>query len=327
MFVYANIFQPLIDVFEAVLKFFHNSLGVPWGWGIVLLTVAIRFLMVPLAVKQYHSMQRLQQHMPEMKRIQQKYKEDKQRQQQEVMKFYKENQINPFGSCLPLVLQIPVFISLFYMLRQDLRKNICPDVQHLAVVQHVVKAHQTVPCTHFAHIHIPAAKFLFINDLTTNATGASLVVLILLYVGTQLASSVLMSPPTMDKRQRQLMMALPLFFVLFIINFPAGVLVYWITTNAWTMLQQYFIRRRVGPLAPAPAVAGADAGGRSEPGDGKRPAAPAGANGSGGLAGLLRGLIKPDEPAAVASSPRERRSGGPPPPPPRKKKKRSGRRR
>src|ERR1019366_420606 len=106
MLVTANIFQPLIDVFEAVLKFIHNNLGVSWGFSIVLLTVVIRAVLIPLTLKQFHSMQALQN----------KYKEDKQRQQQEIMKFYKENKVNPLGSCLPLVAQLPVFISLFYML-------------------------------------------------------------------------------------------------------------------------------------------------------------------------------------------------------------------
>src|SRR5271167_3072610 len=142
MLLYANIFQPLIDVFQAVLKFFHNSWGVPWGWAIVLLTVVIRALMLPLTVKQFHSMQRLQAHMPELKAIQAKYKDDKQRQQQEVMKFYKENNVNPFASCLPLVAQLPVFISLFYMLRKDLRGNICAGIQktfqeHYAALHHI----------------------------------------------------------------------------------------------------------------------------------------------------------------------------------------------
>src|SRR5690242_21508418 len=121
--VYANIFQPLIDVFEAVLKFFHNSVGISWGWSIVAMTVVIRAAMLPLTFKQFHSMQRLQAHMPELKAIQAKYKDDKQRQQQEVMKFYKENNVNPLASCLPLAAQLPVFISLFYMLREDLRSE------------------------------------------------------------------------------------------------------------------------------------------------------------------------------------------------------------
>src|SRR5947209_2117539 len=139
MLALANIFQPLISVFEAVLKFFHNSVGVPWGWSIVLLTVVIRALLIPLFVKQFHSMQRLQTHMPELKAIQAKYKEDKQRQQQEVMKFYKENNVNPFGSCLPLAAQLPVFISLFYMLRTSLRRDICPALQtHKIVNGHTI---------------------------------------------------------------------------------------------------------------------------------------------------------------------------------------------
>ena len=313
MLLTANIFQPLIDVFEAVIKFFHNSIGVPWGWAIVLLTVVIRALLVPLTLKQFHSMQKLQRLQPEMKAIQQRYKDDKQRQQQELMKFYKENQVNPFGSCLPLVAQLPVFISLFYMLRSSLRHDICPE-------KNPIHAAHTVPCGPHT-----GASFLFIPDLTNKATGAVLVVLILLYVGTQLGSSLLMSSPTMDKTQRQIMLFMPLFFVIFIISFPAGVIVYWITTNAWTILQQYVVKRRLGPVTPVPVTVGAtaDGGGR---GDRAEPAS-AGANGSGGgLAGLLRGRTKEAEPAAVGSTTSRQRQG-PPPPPPRKKKKRSGRRR
>ncbi|MDQ6835067.1 MAG: membrane protein insertase YidC, partial [Actinomycetota bacterium] len=95
MLVSANIFQPLIDVFEAVLKFFHANLGVSWGWSIVLLTVCVRALLIPLTVKQFGSMQRLQQLQPELKALQSKYKDDKERQQQEMMRFYKENKVNP----------------------------------------------------------------------------------------------------------------------------------------------------------------------------------------------------------------------------------------
>jgi YidC/Oxa1 family membrane protein insertase len=320
MIALGNIFQPLIDVFETVLKFFHNNIGISWGWSIVLLTVVIRFLLVPLTFKQFHSMQKLQRLQPEMKALQQKYKEDKQRQQQELMKFYKENQVNPFGSCLPLAAQLPVFISLFYMLRSSLRHDICP-------AKNALHAAHTVPCGPHGH-----AGFLFINDLTNGAHGAVLVVLILLYVGTQLASSLMMSTPTMDKTQRQIMLVMPLFFVIFIVSFPAGVIVYWITTNSWTILQQYFVRKRLGPVTPLVPADGTtpDGGGRGGGGSGgggpggSQPGS--GANGvSGGLAGMLRARIKPAEPAAVGSATRERR--GPPPPSPRKKKKRSGRRR
>jgi YidC/Oxa1 family membrane protein insertase len=333
----ANIFQPLIDVFEAILKAIHSVIGGSWGWSIVLLTILVRAVLLPLTIKQFHSMQELQRHQPELKAIQNKYKDDKQRQQQEMMKFYKENKINPLGSCLPLIAQLPVFIGLFYMLRSSLRVDICPQTQPGA---HLVNGHWVVP----SHAHtVPCgpnngAGFLFIPDLTSRATGAVLIVLILLYVGTQLASSLMMSSPTMDRMQRQIMLVMPLFFVIFIISFPAGVIVYWITTNTWTIAQQYVIRRRIGPIGP-PAVAGeaaTDGAGSAKP-ERARPA-PAGAsaaNGAdsaqgGGLGALLRGRAKDaketkEEPAAVGTRARPR--SGPPPPPPKKKKKRSGRRR
>jgi len=323
--VYANIFQPLIDVFEAVLKFFHNSVGISWGWSIVAMTVVIRAALLPLTFKQFHSMQRLQQHMPELKAIQAKYKDDKQRQQQEVMKFYKENNVNPLASCLPLAAQLPVFISLFYMLREDLRINICPQTQLAYQASHHVSAAHTIPCG-----PNNGANFLFISDITNKATGITLLVLIVLYVGTQLASSLMMASPTMDKTQRQIMTFMPLVFVFVIINFPAGLLVYWITTNTWTMGQQYFIRRAIGPPAPATTgPAGADGGGGRGGGGGPNGDSGPNGSGSGGIGALLRGgrAKQPDEQEEAKSS---GRGGGPvaaPPRPPRKKKKRSGRRR
>jgi YidC/Oxa1 family membrane protein insertase len=337
MLVAANIFQPLITVFEAVLKFFHNHVGLSWGLSIVALTVLIRMVLLPLTIKQFHSMQKLQSLAPEMKAIQNKYKDDKQRQQQEMMKFYKENNVNPLASCLPLAAQLPVFIALFYMLRQDLRNDICPTVQiAYRAVKHLGNS-ATVACTQGPlGPHAPGAagaRFLFIPDLTNKATGWVLVVMIVLYVGTQLASTVMMSSPTMDPTQRRLMMFLPLIFVLFIINFPAGVIVYWITTNTWTIGQQYFVRRRLGPMGPPVAAAAGGTGGAPAAGGGqasptdrsKQPAASANGDGSdsggtGGIGGLLR-RPKKEEAAPVATR------TGPPPRSPRKKKKRSGRRR
>src|SRR3954453_18999204 len=124
----ANILQPLIDVFKAVLVFFHDNVGLGWGTAIVALTIVIRALLLPLALRQFRSMQSLARHQPELKRLQEKYKGDKDRLNQEMMKFYRENKINPLASCLPLLAQIPVFISLFYMLRHDLRHDICPSI-------------------------------------------------------------------------------------------------------------------------------------------------------------------------------------------------------
>jgi YidC/Oxa1 family membrane protein insertase len=330
MLISANIFQPLIDVFESVLEFFHNHVGASWGLSIVLLTVAVRALLIPLFVKQFHSMQRLQQLQPEMKAIQNKYKDDKERQQQEMMRFYRENKVNPLSSCLPLVAQLPVFVSLFYMLRQSLRIDICPHRQpHLA--NGMINAAHLRPCG-VGH----GAGFLFIGDLTNKATGVTLVVLLLAYIGSQMASSLLMASPTMDQTQRRIMLFMPLVFVVIFIRYPAGLLVYWITTNLWTMGQQYVIRRRIGPTqaATVSAAAGGGAGqaagsGRSSPAAGGVQAVTNGAgeaNGksgsSGGLGALIRSRIKPEEQPV----PTPQRSG-PPPRSPRKKKKRSGRRR
>jgi YidC/Oxa1 family membrane protein insertase len=357
MLVTANIFQPLIDVFEAVIKFFHNTAGIPWGWSIVLLTIVVRAAMIPLTLKQIKSMVRMQALSPQMKEVQAKYKEDKQRQQQEIMKLYKEHGVNPLGSCLPLVAQLPVFVSLYYMLRQSLRADICPTVQpgYNAALHKVVSVAHTKVCG--SH----NASFLFIHDLTDKATGITLVILLILYVGSQLASTIMMSASQTDPNMRRVMMFMPLIFVLVVIRFPAGVLVYWITTNTWTIGQQYIVKRRMGPMQAATAAAAASGGGGSGPGTsgatstgggrttggrdrpaktpagksgtGKAAAGKAGAgkgaaagNGSaaGGLGAMIRNKVRPDEkPATVATAERT----GPPPKPPRKKKKRSGRRR
>jgi YidC/Oxa1 family membrane protein insertase len=335
MLVLANIFQPLIDVFESVLVFFHNHLGVSWGFSIVLLTICVRALLIPLTVKQFGSMQRLQQLQPELKALQAKYKDDKERQQQEMMRFYRENKVNPLGSCLPMVAQIPVFISLFYMLRQSLRVDICPAHQPRLANGLIDTAHLR-PCG-VGH----GAGFLFVGDLTNKAAGATLVVLIVLYVGSQLASSLMMSTPTMDKNQRRIMLFMPLIFVLFVINFPAGVLVYWITTNTWTMAQQFVIRRRIGPVRAVAATAGAGAGTSVVPpgrGSSRREADGEGggvspSNGTAGGGGLGSRLLARANQQRTGKASEETKVTTPParparpPKSPRKKKKRSGRRR
>jgi YidC/Oxa1 family membrane protein insertase len=290
--VLGNILQPLIDVFEEVLVFFHDSLSLSWGWSIVALTVTIRALLLPLTLKQVKSMRGLQMIAPEMKKLQAKYKDDRQRLNQEMMKLYSEHKVNPFASCLPLLAQLPVFISLFYLLQDDLRLEICGQSEN--------------PCG-----ESPASQFLFIPDITDNATGAVLITLIVLYVSSQLASSLLMSVSA-DKNQRMIFLALPFVFIPFVINFPAGLLVYWITTNLWTIVQQFIVRRTVGPVVKPPDAGDEDKDKDKDKGGGRqkvtaRPAT-SGATASGGSAA-------------------PRRTTAPPPPPSKRKKKRSGRRR
>src|SRR4051812_12434250 len=260
----ANILQPLVDVFETVLKFFHDSIGASWGLSIILLTIVVRAALLPLAVKQFRSMQALQRIAPHLKVLQTKYKDDKQRLQQETMKFYQEHKVNPFASCLPLVAQLPVFLSLFYMLRKDLRHDICPAINPAGVAD-------PKPCG-----QTDASQFWFIHDITDKATGSVLVVLLVLYVGTQLVSSLLMMTATADKNQRLIMLVLPFLFVGFVFGFPAGLIMYWITTNIWTIGQQQFLRRVIGsrqPEAPplpegAPAAVAARGGGGGSGGGG-----------------------------------------------------------
>src|SRR3954463_4868625 len=235
--VFANVLQPLIDFFEGILQFFHDSANLSWGASIIALTLVVRAALVPLTVKQFKSMQALSRLQPEIKKLQGKYSDDKQRRNQEMMRFYRENKGNPFSSGLPIVAQLPVFFSLFYMLRKDLRFDICPETQAHA-------ANPPIPCG-----HVPEAQFLGIPDITNKATGTVLVVLIVLYVSSQLVSSLLM-PSTVDRNQRMIFLALPFIFIPFVIRFPAGLLVYWITTNLWTSVQQYLVRRTVGPIAP-----------------------------------------------------------------------------
>jgi YidC/Oxa1 family membrane protein insertase len=226
----ANILQPLIDVANDVLQFFHDSAGLSWGMSIIALTVVTRALLIPLTYKQLKGMRAMQALQPQIKELQEKFKYDKQRMQQEMMRFYKENKVNPLASCLPLLAQLPVFITLFYVLRHELPPDMgCPEAGHCAAY---------------------GAEFLFISDLTGKATGGELIALLVLYVGTQLASGAVMAV-TADKSQRMMMFLLPLVFVPFILSFPAGLILYWITTNFWTIGQQLVIKQ----IVPPPVVA------------------------------------------------------------------------
>ena len=301
--------QFLVDVLEPILVFIHDTLGVGWGMSIVLLTVLVRAAMAPLTVKQFKSMRAMAAVAPELKKLQTKYKDDKQRQQQEIMKFYAENKINPFASCLPLLAQFPFFIGLFYLLQNDLRNEICGRAADAAAAA----AGKLPPCGELAGA-TGAEKFLFIPDLTAGATGWVLATLMIMYVGSQLLST-LLTPTTPDRNQQMLMYGLPLVFAIFILlyEFPAGLLVYWITTNLWTVGQGYLIRRKLGPIMPIKSD-GDDKG----DGDGE---------GKGSFfSKLAGGALAPKSAPATAPAP-PRKPSGPPPPSPRKKKKRSGRRR
>jgi YidC/Oxa1 family membrane protein insertase len=231
--IIASPLTPLEDILRHVLNWLHSSIGLPWAWSIVALTVIVRLLLVPLTVRQIHSMQNLQRHAPQMKEIQKKYKTDKKRQQEELMRFYKENQINPAASCLPLLAQFPVFIALYFVLR-NFSKH--PPGGQLAV--------DRGDFSWLGHHFVP--------DITAHASAHWTGYLLLaIYVVSQLASTLLMAT-TMDKTQRTMLLILPVVFVTFLINFPTGLVLYWVTTNLWTV-GQGLITRRLVPKPQAPA--------------------------------------------------------------------------
>lgn len=238
--------QFLVDIADKILVYFHDSVGVSWGIAIVLLTVCMRTLLIPLTYKQLKGMRAMQALQPQIKELQEKYKNDKQRMQQEMMRFYKENKVNPFASCIPLVAQLPVFITLFYVLQHDLREDICGQTAKTCGDFAVAEGHSA---------GFFGESFLFVVDLTAKATGAELITLLVIYVATQLASGLLMAV-TADKSQRTMMLLLPLVFVPFVINFPAGLLVYWISTNLWTIGQSFVVKKLIPvPVAATPAGA------------------------------------------------------------------------
>ncbi|MEA2473032.1 MAG: YidC/Oxa1 family rane protein insertase [Thermoleophilaceae bacterium] len=326
--------RPLISLNETILHFFHDNVGFGWGLSIIALTLTVRLAILPLTYRQVRGMQQMQRLAPEMKKLQERYKDDKQRQQQELMKFYSEHNFNPLSSCLPLLLQLPFFLSLYYLQRQGTFKT---------------------------EVRETGKSFLFIPDLTSKATGVVLVVLIVIYVGTQLGSSLVTMINAQDKNQRRLMLALPFVFTFVVISFPAGLLLYWITTNLWTIGQQLAVRKFLPPPEPLAATAGGAGGASASSGGGdEKPkgrwqsmldraaqgsggggskddgkAAPGGSKPRSGSSSKGSAKSPPKSPSGKAKGSGDGKgpsagNGGPAKPPPRsprKKKKRSGRRR
>jgi YidC/Oxa1 family membrane protein insertase len=210
----SNPFHYVIDFLRGVLRTFNGFTG-SWGIAIILLTVCVRIVLFPLTWKQFRSAQHMQLLQPKIKELQAKFKGDKQRLQQETMKLYQEHRVNPFASCMPLVLQLPIFFCLYYAIRGT------PELRE----------------AHFLWLTLGARDPYFI--------------LLVLYVVSQLVSTELSLTYTSDNRQKWMMRAMPLFFVVVLINFPSGLFVYWVTTNLWTIGQQLIIRKTMKALPEA----------------------------------------------------------------------------
>ena len=226
--IVGGLLTPIENVLNHILIWLHTSVGLTWAWSIVVLTIIVRLLLVPVAIRQIHSMQSLQMHGPEMKAIQQRYKADRQKQSEELMKFYKENNINPYAACLPIVFQIPVFISLYYTLR------------------HFEKSVATLP--QYVGDSLDWIGLVNITQPTKDGWGP---VLIAVYVASQLVSTYLMSNAMQSQAQRIMIMVLPIVFLPFILRFPSGLMIYWLTTNLWATGQGIVTRRLMPrPLPP-----------------------------------------------------------------------------
>ena len=219
------VLQQIEDILKSVIEFYHDSVGVNWGWAIVMLTATVRIAILPLTIKQFRSMAAMQRIQPKVKALQNKYKgktdsESRRQQQQELMELYKEHNVNPFASCLPMVFQIPVFIGLYSTLR---------------------------------HFHPPGDKsFLGIHDIFVNLGtigGTTELIMVALYASSMLGSTLLFSF-VQDRQQKFLFAAMSVTFTFFIVRVPAGVGIYWITTNLWTIAQQGIVKRTMGHHFP-----------------------------------------------------------------------------
>ncbi len=213
---FQDLFSPIVDVLGAVLLYFHETLGVEWWLSIAMLTVVVRTLLFPLTVRQVRSMRAMQDLKPEMDRIRAQYRDNRQRQQEEIMKLYQERKVNPLGGCLPILVQMPIFIGIFYVIRKFGGQPGYSDPLYPSFRE---------------------GGILWFQDLSQMDPTLVLPVLSAL---TMLAATEI-TAKNIDPQQRWLMRLLPIGITVFLYSFPAGLFVYWITSNLVTLAQNYVI--------------------------------------------------------------------------------------
>ncbi|MFJ8592182.1 membrane protein insertase YidC [Streptomyces sp. NPDC093598] len=263
----ASLFSFITTPVSWVIVQFHSVYGAlfgpdtGWAWGlsIVSLVILIRICLIPLFVKQIKATRAMQTLQPEMKKIQERYKNDKQRQSEEMMKLYKETGTNPLSSCLPILAQSPFFFALYHVLN-SIASNDTIGVINTSLLESAQKAHI---------VGAPLAVKFTDSSSKVEALGASLTdvrvvtaVMIVLMSASQFFTQRQLMTKNVDttvktpfmQQQKMLMYVFPVMFAVFGINFPVGVLVYWLTTNVWTMGQQmYVIRNNPTPGSKAQA--------------------------------------------------------------------------
>lgn len=217
---FSKLFDPIVNVLGQVLLYFHEGpLGAPWWLSIALLTVVVRSILFPLTIKQVKSMRAMQDLRPEMERIRAQYSNNRQKQQEEIMKLYQERKVNPLGGCLPILVQMPVFIGIFYVIREFGGYKI---------------GDRTVPPTE-PTFH--EGGILWFQNLSQ----ADPTYLLPIISAVTMLAAMEITAKNIDPQQRWLMRLLPLGITIFLINFPAGLFVYWITSNLVTLIQNYLI--------------------------------------------------------------------------------------
>ena len=279
----------IVHIHSGMAPIFGKNNGWSWALSIVLLTMAMRLLLFPLFVKQIKNQRAMTALQPKMKELQAKYKNDKERLNQEMMALWKEHGANPFAGCLPLILQIPVFIALFRVLNSIKPNKGCTDLSsghcfssHYGISSDLV--HSAAVSKIFG-VPISAAfdsskQFLHLVGGSTTSTKVLTVVLIVLMGASTfwtqrqlMARNAASGQATgqMAQQQKVLLYVLPLTFAIFGYRFPLGVLIYWLTTNVWSMAQQHFVIARMDRTAAAAASAPGPAG----PAPGAKPVRPA----------------------------------------------------
>jgi YidC/Oxa1 family membrane protein insertase len=251
----------LVQFHQFFSNFMDPASGWTWTLSIVGLVVVIRILLIPLFVKQIKSQRNLQLIQPQIKEIQKKYKGDKEKQSQEMMKIYKETGTNPLASCLPILLQAPIFFALFSVLQSIAMYNANDSTYTAQGVFLWDQYKDLLPLAHSAEIFGEPLYATFMDAGQTPNILATRILAIVLIIAmtvttflTQRQLIVKNSAPDnpMVKQQKIMLYVFPLVFAIGGINFPIGVLIYWFTTNLWTMGQQFYvIRNNPQPGTPA----------------------------------------------------------------------------
>ncbi|MCU4415013.1 membrane protein insertase YidC [Acinetobacter sp. WU_MDCI_Axc73] len=206
---------PIAKLLFLGLQFFHSIVG-NWGWSIILLTIVVKLILWPLSSKSYRSMAKMRVIAPEMQRMKEEFGEDRMRFSQEMMALYKREQVNPLSGCLPLLLQMPIFLALYWVLMESV------ELRH-------------------------APWMLWIQDLSAMDPWFILPLL----MGATMFIQQMLNPQPADPMQAKVFRIMPIIFTVFMLFFPSGLVLYWIVNNSITILQQWFINKNVAKNRPA----------------------------------------------------------------------------